>query len=92
MNFVAAMLPTKWRLVGIQLGLSSNSLDEIETSHPNDCKHCFSAVFREWNRQKTSPYCWDTLVNVLQAPSVGENRVAEDVRVHLMQNQDWYAG
>ena len=88
MNFVAATLPTKWRLVGVQLGLSLTSLDEIERSFSNDCKRCFSAVFQEWELQNTSPYSWDTVVHVLQAPSVEENRVAEDVRAHFMQGHD----
>lgn len=87
MNFVAATLPTKWRLVGVQLGLSITSLEEIEKGYSGDCKRCFSAVFSEWEHQNTSPYCWDTVVRVLQAPSVEENRVAEDVRTHF--NDSW---
>lgn len=88
MNFVAAALPTKWRLVGVQLGLSLGSLDEIEKNHSDDCKRCFSAVFSEWEHQNTSPYCWGTVVHVLQAPSVEENRVAEDVKKHFMRSHD----
>ena len=84
MNHVAAALPTKWRIVGLQLGLSLPRLDEIERNH-SDCRRCFSAVFSEWEQQETSPFSWETVVSVLQTPSVEENRVAEEVKTHFVR-------
>ena len=81
MNLVAAVLPAKWRLVGVQLGLSTAKLDEIESHPPHDCKRFFSSVFSEWESQDTLPYTWATMVRVLQSPSVEENRVAEDIKL-----------
>ncbi len=88
MNLVAAVLPAKWRLVGVQLGLSTARLDEIESHPPYDCKRFFSSVFSEWESQDILPYTWATIVHVLQAPSVEENRVAEDIKLHSLGNSD----
>ena len=88
MNIVAATLPTKWQLVGIQLGLSAAKLNEIEHHHFSDCKHCFGLVFQEWEHQGTSPYTWETVVEVLRQPSVEENRVAEDILALFRANPD----
>lgn len=79
MNLVAAPLPTKWRLVGIQLGLSMSTLDEIENSHPHDCKRCFMSVFSAWESQGTSPYSWTTIVEALRSSCVEENVAAAKI-------------
>ena len=88
MNFVAAALPTKWQLVGIQLGLSAAKLSEIEHRHFSDCERCFGSVFQEWEHQDTSPYTWETVIEVLRQPSVEENRVAEEILALFRANPD----
>lgn len=88
MNLVAAALPAKWKLVGVQLGLSFAKLDEIESYFHGDCIHCFGSMFSEWEKMRHSdfPYCWDVLVNALQTPSIGENKVAEDIKSFFTNN------
>ena len=88
MNHVAAALPTKWKMVGVQLGLSLAKLDEIEASNFGNCKCCFSSVFSEWEKLNTTPYSWSTIIDVLQTPCVEENRVAEDLRSYLVDDYD----
>ena len=82
MNDVAAEIPTKWRLVGIQLKLPSGTLNTIQDENagrPDRNVHSFEQVFTEWRRQKTSPHTWETIINALRAPAVGEIEVAYTV-------------
>ena len=82
MNDVAAAIPAKWRLVGVQLELPSEVLDEIQDMNatmPNMCLHCFEQIFAKWERLGTSLYTWKTLVNALCSPAVGEVHLAEQL-------------
>ena len=80
MNEIASVIPAKWRVVGIQLGLSAGTLDGIQSengSMPNSCLMSFEKVFTEWKQQHPKPYTWDTIIGVLRTPSVGEIALAE---------------
>ena len=80
MNEIASVIPAKWRGVGIQLGLSSSTLDGIEMengSKPNSCLQSFEKVFTKWEQQHPKPYTWDTIIGVLRTAAVGENVLAE---------------
>ena len=82
MNDVASHIPAKWRLVGIQLELPSGILDSIDNqnaSKPNGCLMSFNQVFSEWERQKTKPHTWKTIINVLHAPAVGEHELSDKI-------------
>ena len=76
MNDVAAAIPAKWRLVGVQLKLPSEVLDKIQDQNAGKtdiCKrHSFEQVFTKWERLGTSPHTWETMVKVLGSPAVGE--------------------
>ena len=82
MNEVAAKIPSKWRDVGLQLGLDQGVLDGIGLNNPGDTNHCYSNVFTRWKNQNliTYPYTWSTIVQALQAPVVGEERLADDIK------------
>ena len=80
MNDVASAIPAKWRLVGVQLELPSGTLDSIQAQNagrPDGCILSFEQVFTEWERQKTSPHTWETIINALHAPAVGEHELAD---------------
>ena len=82
MNDVAAEIPSKWRSVGIQLKLQRRTLDTIQHENagmPDSNIHSFEQVFTEWKKQKTSPHTWETIINALRAPAVGEIEVADTV-------------
>ena len=80
MNEVAAKIPSKWRVVGLQLGLKHGELDGIAANCSNDTSHCYSKVFEHWKNSKTCPYTWLTIVDVLQALSVNEERLADEIK------------
>ena len=82
MNDVAAVIPAKWRSVGVQLKLSDGTLDGIQNQNartPDCCKHSFEQVFTEWRKQKTSPHTWQTIINALRAPAVSELELASRI-------------
>ena len=79
MNKVAAKIPSKWRDVGIQLGLDQNVLNAVAQVSPGDTNHCFSNVFTLWRNRKTLPYTWSTIIHVHQTAAVGQEKLAEDI-------------
>ena len=90
MNEVVAVIPSKWRAVGIQLGLSQGSLDGIQSNHagkPQACQSSFEEVFSEWKKQATtttySPFTWTSVINALMTPAVGEVSLAESLQEKL---------
>ena len=83
MNEVAAKTPSKWRDIGLQLGLDQGVLEGIATISPRDTNLCYSNVFTLWENSTTHPYTWSTIVEVLQARSVGEKRLATKIKNKL---------
>lgn len=86
MNEVAAKIPSRWRSIGIQLGVDTPILDAIASISPGDLNKCFESVFTRWKEQEKEeyPYTWLTIVETLQLPAVGENiRLAKEIRTKL---------
>ena len=83
MNEVASKIPSKWRDIGLQLGLDLSVLEEIASS--GDTNLCYINVFSRWKNQNstTHPYTWSTIVQALQAPAVGEERLADKIKNKL---------
>jgi len=85
MNEVAAKIPSRWRSMGIQLGVDTPILDAIASISQGEPNKCFELVFTHWEKQKKEryPYTWLTIVETLQLAAVGENRLAEEIRTKL---------
>ena len=85
MNEVAAEIPGKWRDVGLQLGVGQGVLGGIATISSGDTNLCYSNVFTRWKNQNSTahPYTWWTIVHALQAPAVGEERLANKIKTKL---------
>ena len=80
MNDVAAEIPAKWRVVGIQLCLSPATLDNIQSQtagRPDSNMCAFEQVFDQWQRRRSSPYTWEVIIAALRTPSVGEDALAD---------------
>ena len=75
-NYVAAAIPSKWRHVAIQLGLSNHKCMAIKKDE-DDCFDRFMAVFEEWERGACKPFTWSTLITALESPSVAEIEIAK---------------
>ena len=88
MNNVAAVIPAKWRVVGIQLGLSSGTLDSIQSQNagrPGSNMQAFGQVFVEWQRQGHRPYTWEVIIAALKTLAVGEVALANDLEVKFAE-------
>ena len=82
MNDVASVIPAQWRAVGIQLGLSPDTLDSIQRENagkPRVCLESFEQVLTIWKRHGPKLYTWNTIVDVLRTPAVGQSALAEEL-------------
>lgn len=86
MDQIASRVPDKWRAIGIALGLTIN---ELNCFSPNEDPSCgFTFVFTIWKSRMTrEPYSWGTMMTVLRAPSVGEQRLAEQLESRLANQE-----
>jgi hypothetical protein len=84
MNKVAAVVPDQWREVGRQLGVPPHVLDSFWKRRACDSMDCFSDVFTYWKDKCTRPYCWQTIIEVLQTPAVGQGTLAENLESTYM--------
>ena len=78
-NQVAAVIPSKWKKVAFQLELDIGVIKTIEHDE-HECFYRFMAVMNHWEQSPSKPFTWATLVAALQSRSVGENRLAEELR------------
>ena len=76
-------IPTKWRFVGIELGLRPDHLNAIESEQNGSLAHCFSAVFHKWECETSPPYSWSTIIAALEAPQVGAKHLAQALKGRL---------
>ena len=67
---------TIWYKFGLQLGVSAEDLDIIETNYPRNADMCKIKMFAEWRRSDTNP-TYEKLVRALAA--VGKRKLAESV-------------
>ena len=78
-NRVAAAIPDKWKEVAFQLELDIGVIKAIEDDE-HKCFYRFMAVLYRWKQSLSKPFTWGTLVAALQSCSVGETRLAEELR------------
>lgn len=89
MNKVAAEIPTKWKLVGLQLGLEHPQLEMIEQKQSN-LVLCFCDVFTEWKKRRTSECSWSTIIDALNSQLVGEAALADKLKKEVdTRYQKW---
>ena len=82
MEAVASKIPSKWKRVGVSLGIDQSQLDAINMHRLADPLECFSDVFTCWQQQSTpqSPANWTTLVAVLRSNYVGEEELSDTIQ------------
>ena len=84
MNHVAAMIPEKWREVGIGLGLNSADISRIEADVPtHKSTPCYVMVFDTWKNKGTKEYTWNTLLRALRTPLVNASELASTIEGQL---------
>ncbi len=77
----------EWIAIGLQLEISMADIERIKIDH-NTEKERFGAIFDKWKRTAVPCFTWNTLVNILNSPSVQEHKLAEDIRnKYIAQSQ-----
>ena len=79
LNDIASTIPAKWRDIGINLGLSSGILDNIQNQNAGKTDasiRSFEQIFSMWKEQSPRPYTWKTIIDVLKTSIVNENDLA----------------
>ena len=70
----------KWHIIGVQLGIDPAKLEEIEYNYQTADRR-FSEVINFWLRGNTRvAMSWESLVEVLESPSVDEKGLAMRLR------------
>ena len=70
----------KWHTIGVQLGVDPAKLEEIESNYQTADRR-FSEVIKFWLRGNASAaVSWESLVEVLERPFVGEKGLAKILR------------
>ena len=85
MNEVAAAIPSKWKVMGIQLGLDASELEGIDIKTRGNTNHAYIEIFDSWKKKNPSKYTytWSTVVRALQTPAVGEKKLADNIKDKL---------
>ena len=90
MNDVVSKIRAQWRVVGIQLGVPSCTLDTIQSQNagkPQACEDSFETVLSTWKQNQYKPYTWTTIIDALETPSVGQAALAEELRAKCMERK-----
>ena len=75
----------KWELIGLQLRMQPEKLDEIECKHKADPKKCFLEVLKEWLKGLDPEPTWEGLAKALKSRSVGEVELAGQIETSHCQ-------
>ena len=70
----------KWYDIGIQLNISTGTLDAINQENRSDCSKCLREMVKHWLNRKSPRATFDALIDALTSDPVGENTLAEKTR------------
>ena len=77
-ELVGAVIPDKWKLFGVQVGLELSYLNSLRDEFTNPIVR-FIHLFKEWENRKTSDFTWCTVIKVLYSKTISEYTLAENV-------------
>ena len=67
----------RWYYIGLQLGLSAETLDVTRLNHPHDNDSCFTETLKNWLRRADLHPSWSNLAKALRTSAVGREDLAE---------------
>ena len=82
LNKVAVRANDKWKSVGLQLDMELPELNTVEKQN-KEASLCYAELFRLWKNNGDPPYTWDTIIDALKAPLVGEAQLATELQEWL---------
>ena len=71
---------SKWYDIGLELTLRTGDLENIRYQNPGDAPTCLREMLLRWLKQVDPPPTWEGLACALESPTVGEPRLAEQLR------------
>ena len=71
----------KWHLVGLELGLDGEELENIKSQHKPNLTECLNEMILLWLKSINPVPTWKALVEALKATTVGEAQLAQEGRV-----------
>ena len=89
MEKVTAVIPHKYAMVGIQLGITTAELQAIRPQQQGlqNCYRAFEDIFDVWRSRRSPPYTWGTLIRVLRSPSVDEVLLSDELTLWITCKQ-----
>ena len=85
LRYLLADISSKWREIGLALGISDNDLDNISTVVPdNMSKLC--KMITKWIETQSSPVTWDMIIFAIEGPIVNNKMKANEIREFLAKN------
>ena len=85
MNKVAVKIPEKLWHIGLQLGMTVGELNAWTRECGGNTCQCFSVIFDSW-KKRTRTCSWSAVITALEAPLVGEPRLAKELKA-ILNNQ-----
>ena len=78
-DLLNTLLPksARWKLIGIQLGLSPDDLDIIEANCV-DVEERLMKVLQKWFKSNPNP-TWKDIITALKTPALGELKLAQEI-------------
>ena len=71
-----SVLQKKWRIIGEELGVKKDTLDDIRTDYSEPENRLREVVRKRVVRQATS---WGNIITVLRTPRVGQSQLADQL-------------
>ena len=86
-KFIAQQAKSKWRLIGIRLGMDQAEIEQIIHKCSGDDSRCSSELFRKWAAQELStshPFTWESIIAALDNIFVDESSLARQLESKYM--------
>lgn len=71
-QYVTPQYATQWQVIGIQLGLSSETLDIIECDSHYKIIPCCNAMLKQWLQMDTTA-SWDKLLTIIESSALSRS-------------------
>ena len=68
-HYITPQYAVQWRVIGVQLGLTTGTLDIIEHDNHYKARECCNAMLKEWLQVDTTA-SWRKLFTVIESPAV----------------------
>ena len=76
-----AIETNKWESIALRLELTHTEIEKIKLEEGGKIDNCFRKIFSKWETKVVPPFTWPVIISALESPSVGEIRLARELRI-----------